>query len=180
MDHTSRLSFYWRVTSAHTIAYFIAGIFALTVLKYDEIFNSGALEFMRPTDSPWVAAGAGLQIIRGFLLGLILYPFLPIFLDTKNGWFKFWILTIGLSALFTFSASAGSFEGLIYTNLPILSHLTGLPELLVYNTLFTLFLKFWYRKPGKILNIVSIILVSIIVVMSFLGTLAALGLIPKA
>lgn len=180
MKQNSRRSFYWRVTSAHTISYFIAGIFALTVLKYDEIFNSGALEFMRPTDSPWVAAGAGLQIIRGLFLGLILYPFLPIFLNTKNGWFKFWILTIGLSALFTFSAATGSFEGIIYTNLPLIDHFFGLPELLLYNSLFTLFLWFWYKQPGKILNIVSIVLVVAILLMSFMGMLVAMGIVPKA
>lgn len=179
MSKNNRRSFYWRITSAHTITYFIAGLFAVTFMNYSETFNTGDLGFMRPTDSPWVAAGPGLQVIRGFFLGLILFPFLPVFQESKMGWLKFWILTVGLSALFTFSAAIGSFEGIIYTNVSFKTHLNGLPELLLYNTLFTFLLWFWYRKPLKIFNIISIILVAIILLMSFLGVLLALGMIPE-
>lgn len=46
------IKFIWRIASAHTIAYFIAGLFAITFLNYDELFNVGDLSFMRSTDSP--------------------------------------------------------------------------------------------------------------------------------
>ena len=170
-------TFIWRITATHTIAYFIAGIFALLVLRYDEIFGIGALSFMRPTDSPWVAAGPGLQVIRGVLLSFFLFPFRTIFFETKKGWIKFWFLSYGLSYLLTISAATGSFEGLIYTNTPIKYHLIGIPEIVLYITLFTVFMWGWYKKPKKIFNILSIILVSLIALMSFMGVLASFGIV---
>ena len=88
-------TFIWRITATHTIAYFVAGIFALLVLRYDEIFGIGTLSFMRPTDSSWVAAGPGLQVIRGLLLSLFLFPFRTIFFETEKGWIKFWSIPEG-------------------------------------------------------------------------------------
>lgn len=67
-------TFIWRITATHTIAYFTAGIFALLILRYNETFGVGALSFMRPTDSLWIAAGPGLQIIRGFTSFIIFIP----------------------------------------------------------------------------------------------------------
>ena len=163
--------FIWRITATHTIAYFIAGIFALFVLRYDEIFNTGALSFMRPTDSPWVNAGPGLQIIRGLLLSFFLLPFRTIFFETESGWIKFWFLSFGLGYFLTISAATGSFEGLIYTNIPIKYHLIGIPEIVLYLTLFTVFMWGWYKKPIKIFNILSIVLVSLIAFISFMGVL---------
>ena len=170
-------TFVWRITASHTIAYFIAGIFAILVLRYDEIFGTGGLSFMRPTDSPWVAAGPGLQVIRGLLLSLFLFPFRSVFFESKNGWVKFWLLSFGLSYLLTISAATGSFEGIIYTIIPIKYHLIGIPEIILYLTLFTVFIWGWYKKPNKIFSILSITLVSIISLMSLMGVLASLGLI---
>ena len=177
MEQRNRLTFYWRIASAHTISYFIAGIFAVIFLNYDELFNTGPLSFMRATDSPWVAAGPGLQIIRGILLGLILFPFISIFLDTKNGWLNFWILNFGLSYILTISAAVGSFEGIIYTNIPLKTHLLGLPEILLYTTLFTVMLWGWYKKPVKLFNILAIILIAFMLLMSTMGVLASVGIL---
>ena len=170
-------TFIWRITASHTIAYFAAGIFALLVLRYDVIFGVGSLSFMRPTDSSWVAAGPGLQVIRGLLLSFLLFPFRTIFFETKNGWIKFWFLSFGLSYLLTISAATGSFEGFIYTNTPIKYHLIGIPEIVLYMTLFTVFMWGWYKKPIKIFNILSIILVSLIALMSLMGVLASSGIV---
>jgi hypothetical protein len=171
------VKFIWRVASAHTIAYFIAGLFAISFLNYDELFNVGSLSFMRSTDTPWVAAGPGLQIIKGILLGGVLYSFRSIFLETKNGWIKFWGLIFGLSYILTLSAAAGSYEGFIYTTIPLKTHFMGLPEILLYTTLFSVILWGWYKKPLKAFNITAIVFVSVIVLMSTMGVLASSGLI---
>ena len=168
-------TFVWRITASHTIAYFIAGILAFSIIKYNEIFGVGALAFMLPTSSPMVAAGPGLQIIRGLLLSIILFPFSSIFINTKNGWLKFWLLSFGLSYLFTFSAAVGSFEGIIYTNFPIKYHLLGIPEFITYMTLFTLILWIWYSKNKKWFNFISVIFITLVVLTSIMGALSALG-----
>lgn len=177
MKPNKKLTFCWRIASAHIISYSLAGIFAITFLNYGELFNTGPLAFMRATDSPWVAAGPGLQIIRGIILGLILYPFISIFLEAPYGWHKFWILNFGLSYILTISAAVGSFEGIIYTNIPLKTHLHGLPEILLYTTLFTVILWGWYKRPVKAFNILAIVLTAIIALMSILGVLASLGIL---
>lgn len=68
-------TFVWRICSAHVIAYFTAGVFALLFLDYRTHFSSESLALlMRPVSSPWVALGPGLQIFRGVLIALALLP----------------------------------------------------------------------------------------------------------
>lgn len=169
--------FSWRITAAHTIAYFIAGIFALIFMNYGELFGKGELSFMRSVDSPWVAAGPALQIIRGFGISLILFPFISIFLETSKGWLKFWLLNFGMSYIFTMSAAIGSFEGVIYTDFPFRYHLLGIPEIIIYTTLLSLFMWIWYKNPKKIFDILSVFFLILIVFMSFMGVISSLGMI---
>ena len=180
MNENKLWTFIWRIAATHTIAYFIAGIFALYVLRYDEIFSFGSLSFMRPIDSPWIAAGPGLQIIRGFLLAFFLFPFRTIFLKTKKGWIKFWFLTFGLSYLLTISPAIGSYEGLLYTTIPIKYHLIGIPEVVLYITVFTTLMWAWYKKPKPMFNYIFFAIILLIEFMSLLGVLASFGIIDAS
>lgn len=170
-------TFAWRITAAHTIAYFLAGIFALVVLRYGELFGSESLAFMRPVDSPWVAAGPGLQVLRGLLLSIFLYPFRAIFFETPHGWIRFWALLFGLGFLLTISAAPGSFEGYLYTDIPPRFHLLGIPEVVLYLSLFTAIVFGWYGRARRAFNVLAIVLVPLIILMSVMGVLAALGML---
>jgi hypothetical protein len=69
-------TFIWRVVSTHTIAYFVAGIFAVFFMHYKEQFAADIMStIMRPFDSPLVALGAGLQIFRGVIIDLVFTSF---------------------------------------------------------------------------------------------------------
>jgi hypothetical protein len=72
----SLVKYFWQITYAHTISYFIAGIFAITFMRYGELFEleiySGQV---RSIDDPMVLLGPGLQIFRGMILGLIFFTF---------------------------------------------------------------------------------------------------------
>ena len=169
--------FIWRVSLTHTVAYFVAGIFALSFMGYKEKFVSDIMSsIMRPVDSPWVAIGSGLQIIRGIIIALVLLPFREI-LISRNGWLKFAGLILGLSYISTIGPTFGSFEGYIYTKIPLQYHLLGIPETLLYVSLFTTLFHLWYKKPNKLWNIVLTISVILIVLISFLGYLSSIGLI---
>jgi len=79
--------YFWQVTYAHTIAYFIAGIFAMLVMNYRDLFATEIIgSFMHPVDTPIVTLGPALQIIRGVLLALILLPLRKIFFEEKTVW----------------------------------------------------------------------------------------------
>lgn len=164
-------TFLWRVTSLHMITYFLFGILAFSIFSYDKLYTSGILrDIMKPTNSLWVAAGPALQIIRGVLFAIILWPFKEIILFGKYGWLKLWLLFVGLSILGTAGPSPGSFEGVIYTKLSYHEHLIGTPEILLQTLSLSLLLFFWYKKPFKLFNIISIILVFIILLMSLGGS----------
>lgn len=170
--------FFWRITATHVITYFIAGICAFIFMNYRAHYSTETLSLlMRPIDSPWVSAGMGLQIFRGFIIALILYPFREVFLFTKNGWLKLWMLVLGLSYISTIGPTFGSFEGYIYTKVALSYHLHGIPEALLYTFLFSSFICFWYKKPLKIWNILSVILVILIMAFSALNFLSRSGIL---
>jgi hypothetical protein len=76
MEMPSFRSFVWRVAVSHVITYFLVGLIAFTVFDYRTLYAETELRYlMRSTDSAWVAAGPALQIIRGIMFALVLWPF---------------------------------------------------------------------------------------------------------
>ncbi|MDD5698554.1 MAG: hypothetical protein PHH77_08040 [Victivallaceae bacterium] len=170
------ITFCRRVVSLHVIVYFLAGIFALLCLNYEELFSNETTSLlMRPVDSPIVAAGPGLQIINGFMMSLYLFPFKTIFIAGKRSWLKLFFLLLGFSIFSPQSPTFGSLEGIIYTKIPIWNHLLSIPECLIYSILFSVLLFAWYKRPKKAWNILSVIAVMLIVLASVAGVLAAIG-----
>lgn len=172
------LKFLWRITASHMIAYFCAGIFALLVIDYKNLFSESAISsFMLPIDTPIVALGPALQIIRGLIMALVLLPLRKVFTEEKYGYFKLWLLVIGLSVFSTFAAAMGSIDGFIYTNVPIIEQITGYPEAFLWSTLFVGILWAFYKYEKKAINIIAIIWVVLVIIMSITGYLDALGII---
>ncbi|NOT06233.1 MAG: hypothetical protein HOP27_16700 [Anaerolineales bacterium] len=82
------LSFSWRVTSLHMMAYLVAGLLALIFIDYETLFATDSLALlMKPINSPIVAFGPFLQIILGFAMSIFLYPFRSVFIGQRKGWF---------------------------------------------------------------------------------------------
>ena len=173
------LKFVWRITAAHVIAYFIAGLFATSLFDYESWFSSGILSsVMKPTTDPIVPIGASLlQIIRGIFIALVLLPMRKVFTEEKHGFLKLGLLILGLSVISTFGPAFGSIEGLIYTKLPIIEQLKGYPESILWISLFVGILWAFYKFKNKAINIVTIVLLAMIVLMGILGYLLALGII---
>ena len=91
-------TFVWRITASHMTSYFILGWLASTVLDYRSAFASGALAgYMLDFGSPWVAAGPALQVVRGVLFGLVLWPAREPLLGQPHGVWRLWILFVGLA-----------------------------------------------------------------------------------
>lgn len=176
-DQPTLWSLILKSSVAHTLTYFLMGILAFNFLNYENSFISGALaNYMRPTDSPWVAAGPGLQWIRGIIFALAFYPLREVFFGKKNGWLvMFWVL-VALGILSTFGAAPGSIEGVIYTNYPttILSYVEIVPQAFLFAGL----LYYWVNRPEKKwLNWALGVLFVLVVLMSVMGVLAATGLL---
>jgi hypothetical protein len=166
------LTFTWRVTAAHVITYFIAGILAFNLFNYAEVFGTGDMAvLMKPVDSPWVMAGTALNIFRGILFGIILWPFRTVLLETKYGWLYLFGLFLGLAILGTSGPAPGSFEGMIYTNFPVLDQIIGLRETVFQTLLFSLTVYFWYKYPKRIWTILSILIIVLLMMMITAGLL---------
>ena len=164
-------TFFWRIASSQIVTYMVMGVIATNLLNYKEIFDSS--DTLRAYDSPWIAAGPALQVFRGLIFALALWYFKDNFLFQKHGWLKLWGLLIGLSILSTTAAASGSIEGFIYTTTPIPDQMKGYIEVVLQVGMFSFFVCYWYAHPKKLWNVLSIILVTLVIFMSFMGVLAA-------
>lgn len=162
-----------RATLCHVSTYMLFGLLASTLLDYRSWWQTETLVYMRPISSPFVAAGPGLQIFRGVVFGLVLYPFREVFLGPKHGWLRLWALLVGLGIVSTYAAAPGSLEGLVYTNLALPYHLFGLPEVLLQSLAFSVALVAWSRKPSKAWPIVFGIATGLTLLMSLAGVFLA-------
>lgn len=162
--------FAWRLIALHTLTYFLAGMAAVTLFDYENLFASeGLAGFMRPTRDPITALGPSLQWVRGLLFAAALWPIRDALLWPANGWFRLWLLFAVIGVFATFGPTPGSVDGLIYTQVPLATHLTTLPELLVQSLSLSLGLWGWYQKPRKIYNWIAAMLLGLIVLMGIAG-----------
>jgi hypothetical protein len=169
-DHVTFLRFLALVTASHLVTYFVAGILAYSLVDYATLFQSEGFScLMRPLDSKWIAAGPGLQVIRGLIFALALYPFRSVFLADRRGWLKLWGLLVGLAIFSTAGAAPGSVEGMIYTKIPISSQLRGLPEILLQTLAFSVLLIAWHRHPHRAWAVVMGTLALLVILMSAAG-----------
>jgi len=147
-------------------------------MDYKTWFINGAIStFMLPTNTPIIALGPALQIFRGLIMALVLLPLQKVFIDGKYGFLKLWLLLLGLSVFSTFAAAMGSIDGFIYTNVPIIEQIMGYPEAFVWSTLFIGILWAFYKFEKKAINILAIVVFVLVVFMSIMGYLEALGII---
>jgi hypothetical protein len=127
----------------------------------------GYQELFRATDSVLVVAGPLLNIIRGLLFGLVLYPFRNTLIKRKWGWAYLWALFLVLALFSTIGPGPASIEGLIYTRVPLSHHLFTPWEGMLQTLVFSLLLICWERSVSKrlsqILVLVSIMLLAGIV-----------------
>jgi len=178
MDKKSLIKYFWQITYAHTISYFIAGIIAMMFFDYREWWATESFTaFYRDIDSPIVALGGGfLQIFRGIVVALILLPLRKIFFEEKYGLLKLALIIFGFSVISTYAAAITSIEGLIYLKVPLIYHIKGIPEGLIWLSLFIgiLYISIKYSHK-KIVTILSIIFVVFIASMTIIGYFGAMG-----
>jgi hypothetical protein len=171
------VKYFWQIMYAHTIAYFLAGLFALVVLNYRELFATEIIStLMRSLDEPIVPLGVSLQIFRGIIIALVILPLRKVFFEEKYGLLKLGLIIIGFSLLSTIGPALGSFEGFIFTKVPYMYQIWGYPEVIIYILLFIGILKVSIKYGHKkIITISSIIIMLLIILMSIMGFMAAKG-----
>jgi hypothetical protein len=171
-------TFWWRVVAAHMVTYVVAGLVASTVFDYGTLYAQTELRhLMRPTTTAWVAAGPALQVIRGTLFALVLWPIADRLVASARGAWILYGLMLGLAVLGTAGPTPGSLEGLFFTTLPVSIHAIALPEVIVQTGAFSFLLVLWCRRPARWMNVVAVVSIVLTVIMSALGVAAAVGVI---
>jgi len=160
--------FFFRITACHMVTYMVVGFMAYTIMDYPSQFNDEC-SIMISTDSPRVALGPALQVFRGLIFAIVLYPFRRVFLDERLGWLKLWGLFLGLAIFSTAGPTAGSVEGMIYTKLPIAGQIIGLWEVVLQTFAMSVLMVFWSRRPSRAWAVVMSVLVALVVLMSVAG-----------
>ncbi|MDR2608803.1 MAG: hypothetical protein LBC57_10480 [Treponema sp.] len=168
------VKYFWQIIYSHTIAYFVAGIFALVVVNYRDLFAAEIISsFMLSVDEPIVALGGTfLQIFRGIIIAVIILPLRKAFFEEKYGLIKLGVIILGFSLLSTIGPTMGSFEGYIYTKIPVMYQILGYPEAVIYIALFIGLLgfskKYGHKKIVTVLSIIIMVLLSLMGIMGFM------------
>lgn len=136
-----------RFSVIHVLTYVIAGLIFMKLQNYSQVFSESEL-FMnyRSLDSPIVRAAALFQFLRGSLFALLLYPFYDTIIESKYGWLMLFGVLWGFTFIGSVSATPGSIEGFIYTNIPLSEHLIGVPEVTTQMLAFSWLFNRYERK----------------------------------
>ena len=102
---------------------------------------------MRPTDSPWVAIGPLLNVVRGLLFGMVFYLLREVVLARRSGWLILWVVLVIVGILSPFGAAPSSIEGVLYSTLPLWFHIMGLPEVMIQALLLAGLTHLWVNHP---------------------------------
>lgn len=177
MENYTFKSIVARTAIVHTVTYFVMGILALVFVGYTAKFSDPAVAgFMRPTDSPWVAIGPLLNVVRGLLFGIVFYLLRETIFPRKAGWLILWVVLVVVGVLSPFGAAPSSIEGAIYSTLPLWFHIAGLPEVLLQALLLAGMTHLWVNHPDwKSLDWAFGLLFILVILFSVLGLLAGLG-----
>ena len=186
MENTEKglLRYIWEVVYAHTIAYTIAGILAMSILNYEELWATEILSsFYLPIDSPIVSLAMILQIPRGILIALFILPLRKAFFEEKYGLWKLGLIVFGFSLISTIGAPWASYESYIYTKFPLNIQIMGYPESIIYIGLFIgiLYLtkRFSHKKIVTVCAIIMMVLICFSSIFSYItvkGSLSTDGL----
>jgi hypothetical protein len=182
MNSTSFTSVTVKTALVHTVTYFLVGLLSFIFLDYTAKYADPTVsQLMRQTNDPLVAAGPAFQLVRGFLFGIVFYALRDLVFPNKRGWLILWLVLVVVGILAPFAAAPSSIEGMLYTVLPMWFHFANFPEIFIQSALLAWLTHYWVNhSEKKSLGWVMGGITVIVVLMSLLGALAGLGVLPTA
>lgn len=164
----------------HTVTYFVIGLLSFLFLDYGAHYADPTVAAaLRQTDHPLVTAGPLFQVLRGILFGIAFYALRDLIFLKRGGWLTLWLVLLIVGIFSPFSSAPGSIEGVVYSTLPMWFHLMSLPEIIIQSFLLAFLTHYWVNHPKKRWLILSFgILFTIILLLTGLGALSSLGVLP--
>ena len=139
------VGFVGRLTLMHVVSYVGAGVlFSVVLGAYAAAYSSPAVSaYVRPTNDPLLAYAPLVQLVRGPIVALALWPFRSAVITRPWGWA---VLFGVLLALQEIAAPGGVMESLIYTKVPVWFQLLNVPEVVLQLFAFSLAVSVWERR----------------------------------
>jgi phosphoglycerol transferase MdoB-like AlkP superfamily enzyme len=146
------ISFSLRFIIVHTLTYAVFGIVFMLISQYFDYFLNDPLlnQVMKSSDSLTVRLAIPVQILRGALLSLAIYPFREVVVGGRFGWLKLFFLLFVLTSIGSVITGPGSIEGFLYTKFSF-DPLVGYPEIGIQMFAFSWLFCHWQR--GKASNL---------------------------
>jgi len=173
-------SFAIKTTLVHTVTYFWIGLLSFLFFDYSARYADPSVSIaLRQTDHPLVAAGPLFQVLRGFLFGIAFYALRDVIFHNRRGWLTLWLVLLVVGIFSPFGSAPGSIEGIVYSTLPMWFHVMSLPELIIQSFLLAFLTHYLVNHPDKkwFASLFEILFL-IIVLLTLLGVLSALGFLP--
>lgn len=166
----------------HTVTYFLVGLVSFLGLDYASKYADPVVsQLMRQTTHPLIAAGPAFQLLRGFLFGIVFFALRDVVFTSKRGWLTLWLVLAIVGIFAPFAAAPSSIEGMLYTVLPMWFHIVNFPEIFIQSGLLAWLTHFWVNHPEKKwLGWTMGIITALVILMSTLGALSAIGVLPSA
>ena len=142
--HIAFIHFVVRVTLVHIATYALAAVFYILILgRYPDLYSHPILnDGVRTEGDLLLRAAPWAQVLRGLVLGAVLYPLRDL-LVCKRGWIMVAAMLVALQVLV---APSGIIESTLYTELPVWFSLLSLPWLVAQIILFSLLVYLWERR----------------------------------
>jgi len=148
--------FFAKVITAHVITYMVAGFIGYNLLYANNVdYLSEILGFKSMDEIKFSTLLFG-QIVRGFLLGIVILWIKDCIIGKKHAWLKLWAILVILGIFNTYGPAHGSIEGFIYLDanqfgdMPVMMNLSML-EVLVQPLLFSIIVCInWKELKDKI------------------------------
>jgi hypothetical protein len=145
--------FLFRSAIIHTLTYFAAGMISSSLFDYRKVLEAPIIrDYMLGYGATSVVWGPWLQPLRGLVLGAAILPFRSFLAERKTGWLYIWALFLCIGIFGTPAAAPASFEGLLYSRLPLWYHLIGLPEICLQTLAYSYLLHLYMRHPKGIVR----------------------------
>ncbi len=144
-----KLKLFAFVMAAHVFTYFACGLIFSQIINYDDKYLQ--LLGFRPMDE---LNGSMLilgQVVRGVLLGFVVWWIKDSIIGKKLAWLKLWAILVILGIISTYGPVPGSIEGFIYlapVDVPVNIGLSIL-EVLTQPLLFSIMVTYQRKKKVK-------------------------------
>lgn len=134
-----------RFTILHVVIYTLIAVIFLALQGNFPASSQEALEVFKPYHPIGLISTFG-QILRSIVLALVLYPFYNTIVRSRRGLLILFGALWGIALLGSVEPMPGSIEGMIYTEIPLLTHIAVLVVSAVEVFLFSWIFLFWEKK----------------------------------